>query len=243
VEGVPGPRRPIADMFAGTWRLAAVVAVLVGVPSAFLLLDDAGAVMLGTGAGRATILLILTAFGAVVGASVGRLIETLRHEAMTDDLTGLYNARFMDAHLESLDAKAARYGRQYAVLAFDLDGLKGVNDRYGHDVGDLAIRTFAAILRRSLRRSDIAIRRSGDEFIAILPETPARDVQIVFDRVRTALAEATARDPRLAVTASAGAVGWRAGRPLATLLNEADRLLYDAKRSGRDRLAVETAAA
>jgi diguanylate cyclase (GGDEF)-like protein len=241
VEGVPTPRRPLVDMFAGPWRLAGLVAILVGVPSAFLLLDEARAVMLGTGAGRAAILVVLTAFGALVGASVGRLIETLRREAMTDALTGLFNSRFMDAHLEALDAKAARYGRRYAVVAFDLDGLKTVNDRYGHDVGDLAIRTFAAILRRSLRRSDIAVRRSGDEFIAILPETPTRDAHVVFERVRSALAEASARDPRLALTVSAGAVGWRAGRPLATLLGEADRLLYDAKRAGRDRLAVEPA--
>jgi diguanylate cyclase (GGDEF)-like protein len=242
LEGLTSARRPIVDMFAGTWRLAGIVAILVGVPSAFLLLDDAGAVLLGSGAGRMVILAVLTAFGALLGASTGRLIETLRQEAMTDGLTGLYNSRYMDAHLESLDAKAARYGRNYSVLAFDLDGLKQVNDRYGHDVGDLAIRTFAAILRRSLRRSDIAIRRSGDEFIAILPETPSRDVHVVFGRVQAALAETRQRDPRLAITASAGAVGWRAGRPLATLLTEADRLLYEAKRAGRDRLQVEPVA-
>lgn len=236
-------RARCARIFATTWSLSLLVGVLVAIPFAFLELDGPRELLLASPAGRAAVLIVLIAFGALVGASTGRLVDGLRRQVVTDSLTGLYNRRFMDTQLELLDAKASRYGRRYAVLAFDLDGLKAINDRHGHGVGDMAICTFAAILRRALRRSDVAIRTGGDEFIAILPETPASGVHIVYERVRTSLAAAREADPRLALTVSAGAVGWRDGRAVSALVQDADRLLYDAKRSGKDRLEVELSGA
>ena len=235
--------RRLVGLVASTWRLGIVAAVLVLIPSSLLLFDELRESLLGWPAGRIGLLIALTAAAATAGAAIGRVLEGLRHEVFTDVLTGLYNRRFMDAQLDLLDAKAGRYGRNFSVVAFDLDGLKRVNDAYGHEVGDLVICTFAAILRGALRRSDVAIRTGGDEFIAILPETPSADLNVVFERVRSRLAEARARDPRLGVTVSAGAAGWTSGRAVSHLVREADRMLYEAKRYGRDRLEVEPAAA
>jgi diguanylate cyclase (GGDEF)-like protein len=114
-----------------------------------------------------------------------------------------------------------------------------VNDTYGHDLGDVALRAFADVLRASLRGSDVAIRTGGDEFVAILPETPCHDAHIVFDRIRRQVAELRTVDPRLEISVSAGAVGWKSGRSLESLVADADALLLNAKRGGKDRLESE----
>ncbi|MBI2324363.1 MAG: GGDEF domain-containing protein [Chloroflexi bacterium] len=227
---------------ARAWQIGLVVAGLLALPAAALLLDDVRSMVSTAPQIWVGVVITLAIVGFAIGAAIARLIARLRDEIFTDGLTGLYNRRFMDAQLVLIDSGAGRYGRHYAVLAFDLDGLKEVNDAHGHETGDLAIRAFAEALRGVLRRSDVAIRRGGDEFIAILPETPVSDARVVFARVRARLGEAREREPRLAVTVSAGAVAWRPGRSIAALVRAADELLYDAKRSGGDRLELERAA-
>lgn len=220
-------------------RLGVVIALLVGIPTAILLVDSLREGILGRPEGRIAILLVLLAMGGAMGVFAGQLLRALRQQAYTDSLTGLYNRRFMDAQLGLLDSRAGRYGRDYSVLVFDIDGLKLVNDTYGHDAGDLAIRRFAKILADALRRSDVAIRTGGDEFVAVLPETPSRDARIIFDRVRAKVLALRETDPRLEISVSAGAVGWRSGRTLEKLVQDADALLLTAKRAGKDRLEAE----
>lgn len=190
-----------------------------------------------------TALLVALLLGAAVllGHTSARMLETMRQQALTDPLTGLYNRRSMKEQIVVFHSLAQRHGRPYCVIAFDLDGLKHVNDAFGHEAGDDAIRGFAQLLRRSLRDSDIAVRLGGDEFIALLPETSLAEATAAFDRVHAAMKE-FARDPRHAVTVSAGVVSWQAGRSSEDLIRLADELLYRAKREGKDRMVSEAAA-
>lgn len=221
-------------------RFAVVIAVLIGIPLGIVLVDEFRTALLGPAVGRIVFVTLLVAAGATVGASAGQLISSLRSQAFMDTLTGLYNRRFMDAELGLLQSRAGRYGHDYSVLVLDIDGLKKVNDTYGHEVGDVALRAFADVLRAALRGSDVAIRTGGDEFVAVLPETPCHDAHIVFDRMRRLVAELRAVDPRMQITVSAGAVGWKSGRTLESLVQDADALLLTAKRGGKDRLETET---
>lgn len=220
-------------------RFAVVTAMLAGLPIGLVLNDTVRTTVLGEPLGRVAFVTLLVSFGAVIGAVGGQLISALRSQAFMDTLTGLYNRRFMDVELALLQSRAGRYSHDFSVLVLDIDGLKRVNDTYGHDVGDLALRAFADVLRASLRGSDVAIRTGGDEFVAILPETPCHDAHIVFDRMRRMVQELREADPRMTISVSAGAVGWKTGRSLGSLVADADALLLNAKRSGKDRLEAE----
>jgi diguanylate cyclase (GGDEF)-like protein len=220
-------------------RFALLIALLMAIPFAFILTDELRDALLGPPAGRALFMILLLGLGAAIGALAGQLISALRSQAFLDQLTGLYNRRFMDAELGLLQSRAGRYGRDYSVIALDIDGLKPLNDAHGHDVGDTALRQFADVLRAALRGSDVAIRTGGDEFVAILPETPCHDAHIVFDRIRRNTLALRESDPRIRISVSAGAVGWRTGRSLESLVHEADALLLSAKRGGKDRLESE----
>jgi len=222
---------------------AILVAVLVAIPTSLVLVDELRTALLGPPIGRIIFMVLLIGAGAFIGATAGQVISVLQRQVFMDTLTGLYNRRFMDAELGLLQSRAGRYGHDYSVLVLDLDGLKRVNDAHGHEAGDLALRSFADILRASLRGSDVAIRTGGDEFVAILPETPCQNAHIVYGRIRKQLAELRQRDPRMTIGVSAGAVGWRTGRTLEQLVSEADALLLHAKRRGKDRLEVEPATA
>lgn len=224
-------------------RFAVVTALLVGIPIGLVLNDTVRTTVFGDPLGRVALVALLVSFGAVIGAVGGELISALRSQAFMDTLTGLYNRRFMDAELGLLQSRAGRYSRDFSVLVLDIDGLKKVNDTHGHDAGDLALRSFADCLRAALRGSDVAIRTGGDEFVAILPETPCHDAHIVFDRIRRMVQELRGTDARMQIGVSAGAVGWKSGRTLASLVAEADTLLLNAKRGGKDRLEAEVLAA
>lgn len=220
-------------------RSATLIAVLVAIPTSLVLVDELRTALLGPPLGRVLFMVVLVAAGAFVGAVAGQAIEVLQRQAFLDTLTGLYNRRFMEAELGLLQSRAGRYGHDYSVLVLDLDGLKHVNDAHGHDAGDAAIRSFAEILRASLRGSDVAIRTGGDEFVAVLPETPCRNTGIVYGRIRRGLDELRERDRRMTFGVSAGAVGWRTGRTLEELVTEADALLLRAKQLGKGRLETE----
>lgn len=220
-------------------RFAAVIAMLVGIPLAIVLVDELRNALLGPPLGRILFVLLLLGIGAAIGAAAGQIISALRSQAFMDSLTGLYNRRFMDLELGLLQSRAGRYGHDYSVLVLDIDGLKRINDTYGHDVGDLALRRFADVLRASLRGSDVAIRTGGDEFVGILPDTPCHEAHIIYDRIRYQTLALQGTDPRIRISVSAGAVGWRSGRTIESLVHDADALLLTAKRGGKDRLEIE----
>jgi len=172
-----------------------------------------------------------------------RVLETAQRQATTDGLTGLHNRHFLQEQLRLLHSLAARHGQSYSAIALDVDGLKQVNDTFGHEMGDLALRGFANVLRRTLRTHDIGVRTGGDEFLVLVPHAGLDDAKIVAERVREAVEAQGRTEPHTAITVSVGVAAWRAGRTAEQVLEAADTMLYAAKRAGKDRVMVEAPAA
>jgi diguanylate cyclase (GGDEF)-like protein len=148
----------------------------------------------------------------------------LRELVVTDPLTGLPNYRRLLEVLEKEIDRASRLSRSFAVVFFDMDDLKRINDELGHLTGSRAVCRFAETLKAALRDSDTAARYGGDEFVAVLPDTGDDGAELVLTRMRSLLAGDTAQP---ALGASAGvAVYPRDGRTPTTLLSAADRALY-----------------
>ncbi|MBI3890532.1 MAG: diguanylate cyclase [Candidatus Wallbacteria bacterium] len=158
-----------------------------------------------------------------------------------DGLTGVFVHRhFQRELLKSFDT-ARRYGRDFSLLLIDIDHFKRFNDTYGHQVGDLVLAEVAALFKRTARTSDIVARYGGEEFAMILPETSIQGARAFAERLR-ALVEANiiqSRGGPLHVTISLGVSSLAQGQPSNKddLIKQADAALYDAKRSGRNRVA------
>lgn len=167
-----------------------------------------------------------------------RYQNDLKRLAETDSLSGLFNRRAFRANvLHSVGANLANYS---SMTIFDLDGFKGVNDRFGHDAGDEVITCFSEVLHNSIRATDIAGRWGGEEFVLFLPNLKGAAAIAVIERIR---ANFTARDfkwegfPSANFTVSAGlAVAPPGLADFSDMIASADKALYDAKRGGRDQL-------
>ncbi|HYD69177.1 PleD family two-component system response regulator [Azospirillum sp.] len=159
--------------------------------------------------------------------------------ALTDSLTGVFNRRYVNAHLPRLLDRAIDNHKPVSVLMFDIDHFKDVNDTWGHDVGDDVLKEVASRASRNLRTFDLVARLGGEEFVVILPDTDDEAARIVAERLRTRIADApfavSAPVGEIAVTVSVGvAVGGRLGDTADNLIKRADAALYQAKRSGRN---------
>jgi diguanylate cyclase (GGDEF)-like protein len=200
---------------------------------------------------------------AIVNA---RTIKRLEEQAMTDVLTGLYNRRHLEERLRQEVAKARRYGQGLSVLMIDLDDLKRVNDTYGHPQGDKVLQELTAVVLAETRRDvDVVARFGGDEFVVVMPHTPAGDEDrasalAAAERIRCAIGAHRfegcpgQRDERVTVSIGVAGMAERAPeapavmqlhesaaestRAAATLLAAADEALYLAKRQGRDRVCL-----
>src|SRR5437867_1219419 len=176
---------------------------------------------------------VITLVLAAAVAERTEAVDRLRRLAVSDPLTGLSNYRQLAHALDAEIRRSSRTDRPFAVVLMDLDGLKKVNDRYGHLVGSMALRRVAEALLGSCRGIDTAARFGGDEFALVLPETGDAAAWHVARRV----ADRVARDgeqPPLSVSVGV-AVHPRDGATLEALLNAADRSLYDSKARRRSR--------
>ena len=171
-----------------------------------------------------------------------RVLETAQRQATTDGLTGLHNRHFLQEQLRLLQSLAARHGQSYAVIALDVDGLKQVNDTFGHEMGDLALRGLANTVKKTIRTSDVGVRTGGDEFLVLIPHGGLDDAKILADRIHQAVQAQGRAEPHTAITVSAGVASWRAGRSAEQVLEAADGMLYAAKRAGKDRVMIEAPA-
>jgi diguanylate cyclase (GGDEF)-like protein len=167
---------------------------------------------------------------------LGRLLGA-RREATQDALTGLANRRRLDARLAVEHARVSRHGGAMSVLMLDLDRFKRVNDEYGHAAGDAVLAAAAHAMVDELRAVDLGGRFGGEEFLAVLPDTPLDDALRVAERIRRRVATLTTihDGTAIVVTVSIGAAQLADGESIASLLARADAALYDAKRGGRDR--------
>lgn len=158
----------------------------------------------------------------------------------TDELTGLYNMRGWVVIASRLLAQAQRYDRPASFLMVDSDSLKQVNDRLGHAAGNQLLRHVVKAMQGQLRFTDVAARYGGDEFVIMLPDTPARGALEVAERIRHAVETApfTAGAERVPCTVSIGLASFpQDGRSIDAQLARADRALYQAKAAGRNRVA------
>lgn len=173
-------------------------------------------------------------------------VSTTMAMAVTDSLTGLYNRRYFDRHLNVMLGKAQEQGRDLALMILDIDHFKAVNDNHGHDIGDAVIKEFSARLKRNVRGVDLACRFGGEEFVVLMPDTDAASAEVVAERVRQAIAERpfdVGLSRPLYVTVSIGlSINESLVDTPEMLIKRADIALYRAKREGRNKVVVDNAA-
>jgi diguanylate cyclase (GGDEF)-like protein len=174
-------------------------------------------------------------------ASAEKTEAELRYLAYHDSLTGLLDRRRFRAELDQYAAFTARYGGQGAVMILDVDGLKAVNDSFGHHAGDNLIRQIARILRERVRETDIVARLSGDELAVLMPQTDAAGALQLGEDLRAEIAEhARPTAEAESTTVSVGIAmfgGQQAARPQAVLV-AADQAMYWAKEGGGNRVSI-----
>ncbi len=168
--------------------------------------------------------------------------ERLRRHAQEDALTGLFNRATLMKMLPREVALAEREGTPLAVLMLDLDHFKVINDTHGHGQGDRALALLGSVLHTTLRRSDLAFRYGGEEFVVVLPDTHVEGATLAARRIAARLREQAERELGFAITASIGIAAMPVPGERACdaerLLTRADRALYLAKSQGRDRTLV-----
>jgi len=183
----------------------------------------------------------VTVIGTVVEILASRnrkLVERISGEARVDELTGLLNRRGFDERARTELARARREQTALAVVCFDLDFFKGVNDEFGHEMGDLVLARLADCFRREARQIDVVARMGGEEFVVLLPGAGLDEARGFAERVRLALRESAPDDaPR--VTVSAGASSAVAPERIEQLVKAADMALYAAKAQGRNRTVLD----
>jgi len=166
--------------------------------------------------------------------------------AVTDQLTGLHNRRYMTGQLGALVNRAVRGGDPVAALMIDIDHFKKINDGFGHDIGDEVLREFAVRLASNVRAIDLPCRYGGEEFVVIMPDTRLEDAERIAERIRRHVAGSPFRvsggAESLTVTISIGVAATAGeGDHAEALLKRADEAMYTAKSTGRNAVIVKAA--
>lgn len=164
-----------------------------------------------------------------------------RHLSLVDPLTGLYNRRHLDSNLEREFMRAKRYDSDLSLAVIDIDFFKKINDTYGHICGDYVLKEAAYLILESFRKTDLVFRYGGEEFVVLLTETSLESAQIPLERLRKSIENYPFKfkDENLKITVSIGAAGVSENiNSGSELLDLADKSLYTAKESGRNRLVI-----
>ena len=180
---------------------------------------------------------------ALWGRAVGFKVEDLIRLATEDPLTGLLNARGFRRRLDEELAEAARADEPLSLMLIDLDGLKAINDTHGHETGDRALRCIGDSLRRTIRLMDVSARTGGDEFAVILPSAALDKALVLAERIRRRVADSLSH---LVAGSTGGTISIglaccapaACASPAASIVRAADYALYEAKRTGRNRVVV-----
>ncbi|MHB8881324.1 MAG: GGDEF domain-containing protein [Thermodesulfovibrionales bacterium] len=186
----------------------------------------------------------LVATGFAVFRRVRSLQNELKHQATTDFLTGIPNRQHFIELVDREFARSLRYDDPFALAVADLDLFKTINDTHGHHVGDSVLKKFCEVCRRSLRDADIIGRIGGEEFAVLFPNTGRSEARDVLERLRSAIEETvvlTEQKLSLRFTASFGLAVYVSGEKNSMgLFKRADDALYEAKRSGRNKVCVDS---
>jgi len=166
--------------------------------------------------------------------------------AITDQLTGLHNRRYMARHLDNLLAQSRKSGKPLAYVMMDIDFFKLVNDTHGHDIGDEVLREFSRRISANIRGIDLACRFGGEEFVVVMPDTDVAYAYSVAERLRKSIEttpiEISRAPGKLSITISIGiAAAISESDSAEDLLHRADQALYRAKKTGRNRVVADAA--
>ncbi len=188
--------------------------------------------------------LVVTAYGFYAQLCVSEnMKESLRHKTFMDEVTGVYNYRYLDRRLAEETERTRRHGGLTAVLYMDLDGFKQVNDQFGHQVGNTVLQQIATTMSRKMRSCDVFGRIGGDEFLAILPQTDRREAYVLAERLREtvenyALAVEKGRIVdfvRVSIGVAAFPVN---GENMDNVITAADNAVYECKSRGGNRVIM-----
>ena len=179
---------------------------------------------------------VLIVASAVTIATLVDRLRTLERQAVTDPLTGAFNRRHLDACLRTAIERRARFGEMACLLFFDVDRFKSINDRFGHTTGDAVLKALVVLARRRTRTVDILFRAGGEEFAVLLSGTRLASAIKVGEQLRSLVAASHLVQGH-PISISVGVSELRAGQSPLEWIEEADRALYCAKRSGRNRVA------
>ena len=184
------------------------------------------------------LLLVLLSRFRIRAASARQLAIVAR----TDDLTGLPNRRHLMELMQYEQTRVNRGGRSFCLLMADLDDFKEINDRHGHDAGDIVLREVAHRLREAVRKQDTVARWGGEEFLLLLPESDKAGALVLADKLRWRIASAPFRignaDAPATITLTLGCSEYQPGSDLNDCIREADAALYEGKHQGKNRTAV-----
>lgn len=177
---------------------------------------------------------------AEANARLAQQTQSLLELARRDPLTGLYNRRSLGERLNDEFERARRYDSKLAVAMVDLDLFKDINDRHSHAIGDAVLQRVAELLSASIRKTDVAARYGGEEFVLVFPETGHDQAIRACEKLRRAIDEApwAALAPKLQVTLSLGVASGTGYASWERLLSAADAKMYEAKRTGRNRVCA-----
>ena len=170
-----------------------------------------------------------------------RMIERLKKLSLRDPLTELYNSRHFYAELDDEILRSDRYLHPLSIIFIDIDNFKGINDTYGHMIGDQALLLIAQKMQTSLRAQDTAYRFAGDEFTIILPETTAENARFVADRIKAEMEKQNLviHDKEIAkITLSMGIAEYQRNEKKEQFVHRADVTMYEAKKRGGNDIAV-----
>jgi diguanylate cyclase (GGDEF)-like protein len=188
-------------------------------------------------------LVLLAYIGSVIGKEQRRARDAALRLSAVDPLTGLFNRSFFFAALDREIQRSSRSGRGFCLLMLDLDELKATNDRFGHHVGDLALRAVGETIRGGVRRIDVPARYGGDEFVALLPETDPAGGLVVAEKIRRGVVDRRLPEAAAGLSVSVGMVAFPLdGESADALMVSADRAMYESKRAGKNRVAAPSVA-
>lgn len=162
-----------------------------------------------------------------------RMEKELRCLSVTDCLINCYNRRFFMQKLEEEIERAKRNGNKFSLIMLDIDRFKSINDRFGHNVGDLVLKSMAEMIKNRIRKIDTLARWGGEEFVLLLPDTPVENAARLAEELRESLSRMDIQGVGR-VTASFGVAGYCPGDSVDSLVNKADNMMYEAKAAGRN---------